>query len=527
MSLLDLVNNQDSFQYYYGGIGNFTQKSLGFGEQGGPTSFLSQPYVQVPPGSSLNIIDDITGIPTPQGEIGDIFQEKTRDSLRMRRFFQDIKYSHFFIDKQIGLQLMNPKMQVGKILGLEYTRLYNGGINTLAQIDYNGTGINIPRHGLLPLPDDGLLSYEKTVGSQNLNNDNSDNRLLKLLKESKGDEQGNVETEAGQSFNELSGWGGPNSFFGLGETNIKRYDDTSNNIDRQIVENILDGGDVALKNNFTTFTSGMYKKRSDANYTDFESERTDFRELINTYSSKKILPSYSPNDNITVRLNYSNPGSWFDRREITNVNPNFIDAISTDDSIKTNENFNDESLKDLIKFRFESINTDKPTTTSLLVFRAYLNGGINDVYSPTWEPYQYVGRAEDFFVYSHFKRDIKFGFKIAAQSRNELMPLYNKLNKLVSNTAPDLIRIGSVMRGPMMRLTIGDYIFREYGFINSLDINIDENTTWEINLENDKSIGELPHILNVNVGYTLIHKFIPSKGRRFINNTNNGVGGSE
>ena len=53
-------------------------------------------------------------------------------------------------------------------------------------------------------------------------------------------------------------------------------------------------------------------------------------------------------------------------------------------------------------------------------------------------------------------RNIDFQFKIAAQSKEEMFPLYTKLNYLVSNTTPEYSDVGR-MRTPFIKLTVGDW----------------------------------------------------------------------
>jgi hypothetical protein len=93
--------------------------------------------------------------------------------------------------------------------------------------------------------------------------------------------------------------------------------------------------------------------------------------------------------------------------------------------------------------------------------------------------------------------------------------MYQKLNYLASNLTPDYSSNG-YMRGPMMRLTIGGYLYSQPGFMTSLTYTIDESTPWEIGIndtdaESDNSVKELPHIIKVSMNYTPIHTFVPRK----------------
>ena len=65
--------------------------------------------------------------------------------------------------------------------------------------------------------------------------------------------------------------------------------------------------------------------------------------------------------------------------------------------------------KDLIRFFFEINNNDAVTNEEnfWLFFRAYLNE-FGDDYKAEWDSYKYVGRAENFYKYSGFSRNISY-----------------------------------------------------------------------------------------------------------------------
>ena len=149
-----------------------------------------------------------------------------------------------------------------------------------------------------------------------------------------------------------------------------------------------------------------------------------------------------------------------------------------------------------------------------MIFRAFLDG-FGDNFSSNWNTFKYNGRGEDFFTYQGFKRTFNFNFKIAAQSRHEMMPLYRKLNFLVSNLAPDYSNTGR-MRAPYIKLCIGAYMDRTPGILNSVNIKWNKNYPFEIALNspesgNDRKMHVLPHVLDVSCQFTPIHNFVPRK----------------
>jgi hypothetical protein len=107
------------------------------------------------------------------------------------------------------------------------------------------------------------------------------------------------------------------------------------------------------------------------------------------------------------------------------------------------------------------------------------------------------------------------GWTVAAQSKEELMPMYRKLNYLASTLTPDYTGKG-YMAGNLVQLTIGGYLYEQVGFINSLTYDVPAESPWEIGINDegnyDNTTKEMPHILKVTgFSFTPIHDFIPSK----------------
>ena len=96
-----------------------------------------------------------------------------------------------------------------------------------------------------------------------------------------------------------------------------------------------------------------------------------------------------------------------------------------------------------------------------------------------------------------------------------MMPIYRKLNFLVSQTAPDYK--GTRMRGNICRLTIGSMIDRVPGFFNSISLKWNKNYPWDISINHLEDGADkdgamvMPHVLDVSCTYTPIHNFIPKK----------------
>ena len=165
----------------------------------------------------------------------------------------------------------------------------------------------------------------------------------------------------------------------------------------------------------------------------------------------------------------------------------------------------------IIPFEFKII---EPNKDRFIYFRAFLDS-LSDNYTGDWQGTKYVGRAEDVYNYTGFSRDVSFAFKIAALSKEELEPLYKKINLLAGTTAPTYDTNGSFMRGTLTRVTIGDYLKETNGFVSSVGLSWDVAYPWEIDLENE-DILKVPHILNVDISFTPIHNFAPQTTSTYI-----------
>lgn len=174
-------------------------------------------------------------------------------------------------------------------------------------------------------------------------------------------------------------------------------------------------------------------------------------------------------------------------------------GISLEDESEIQEAYGEQ----LLPFSFSSITPDVSNT---LFFNAFLDS-YTDNYTGTWNGTQYVGRAEQFYTYQGFGRDINFGFKVAAFKKEDINRMYRKLNLLAATTAPSYSEEGNFMRGTLTRITVGDLLFRQNGFITGVDLSWNTTYPWEIDVDNDKKVSRVPHLLDVSVKFTPIHTF--------------------
>lgn len=212
------------------------------------------------------------------------------------------------------------------------------------------------------------------------------------------------------------------------------------------------------------------------------------------------------------RVNLGDQGKIsFDRSAYSNTDPDTQDKLNLLDVSNTRID-GTNSARDLAKFYFEIITPDE---SKFLHFRAFIDS-IDDSYNADWQGFKYVGRADSFYTYGGFERDINISFKIAAATRAEMKPLYRKMVYLASSTAPTYGGQG-FMRGTLARMTIGSYFSQLPGVITSVKYNLIDDMPWEISMQSpeqggDSDVQELPMGLQCNVSFKVIHDFAPQTG---------------
>ena len=455
---------------------------------------------------------------TPSNEI---------DRIRILNFLKDAPRGKIFIQKQVGLQLTNPNTQVPDTLQfvglslnnqvLPTTRTYNP-LNTIAQVATQGTGIHFNRHGVVPTLYESLRTTYQYIAANT--NTPTENRLLLLstikLRESNGyqfvaeDIVGlNAVNRLGISPAQsqiLNYQGGPGSVYGIGSTIIKRatstipakayskialtYQQIAEQNTRQDTDNPL----IAQVQDFRGFLRDS-QGSSEVAWGDYEK-----------YSSEKNFQIGNPGTNVYPRITYNSViAPAID--ELNRSSPFYYNA-ATQTPWDANGN-----MKDMIKFAFECMSNDYPGDAVGLVFRAFLDGSIQDSNTAAYNSFKYLGRGETFRVYQGFDRNISFAFKILVQTRSEMQPLYRKLNHLISQVYPDYSPAQSFMRGSVVKLTIGDYLYRVPGFLDSVNVTLGTDVGWEILLGqyDESDVAQLPFVVDVNCTFKPILNILPRR----------------
>lgn len=181
--------------------------------------------------------------------------------------------------------------------------------------------------------------------------------------------------------------------------------------------------------------------------------------------------------------------------------------------------------QDFIKFFFtgpklspgqnKNSGNNKALEDDAIVFRATIDS-VTDSFSPQWTPVTMIGRADPNYHYTAYSRNVNVNFTVYATDRDEMKPIWRKLNALAGYTAPTYNANDISMEGPWIRFTLGDLFFQQAAVITSLTYTLhDANTTWEINIEDDPEMMQAPKKISVNIILNIVTNELPQKGGKF------------
>jgi len=517
-------------------------KSLRFGrdKQGGGSS--NQPYIVTPIPEG-----DTTGASELYGDFllrGGALRPTivTRNTSRLVKFLADFQTGDgvSFIAKQNLLARLNPP-SIG-----EPNRIYSPiAANTIAQTaDPTGT-IHFNKDGLnLSTPYNN--TYERRTFNQNADFPNR-NRLVKLTNNKIAGKTSSISLIYGVTNvpgNILTYNGGAGSIGGFGTTKINRVSVTDQNSSYIQLGNGISGtrNNTSTPNlSFTNRTISDLSSTSPISGTRvYQSEATtiltDFREQIkedNPVAATKLVSSNYRDFNrqSTYRITDSGNRSFIRTDQYKGAEDqqgNLISDPVTMKSIYSSDEVDKEMRNsDFIKFWIARLDNDSTNGKKEYIhLRAYLSG-ISDNFQADFNDFKYVGRAETFKTYKGFDRSFSFTLKVAALSKVELAPIITKLNYIASLTAPDYSS-GGFMRSNIVYLTLGDYLDNVPGFIESVNITIPDDTSFEIARGADGEPEEttvdgtqvktqqLPKYAEMQINFKPIHSILPEVGARFI-----------
>lgn len=484
------------------------------------------------------------------------------DTLRIGKFLTDLPKGPLFLIKQVGLQLSNPRIETKQIsvgngtgiLGFVTkvantisnnfgpTRIYNLGLNTIAQIPLTAFGQHLNRHGFKPVQDENT-KYFSVVKD---NNENGTNRLVGLKNKLIGVDTSDKTTKLKKTFNSLLNIassfgavipikplnetqlniddyaGGPGSLYGIGRTVIKRYDFTgikdknqisfvdeinlNNKIDLRTYQGLsLEGPSIAYPSSSIDYTNASLNQNaiiygSPANKT--------YQTLYNKLNDDKSgIKSYS--HTIPTELQYK----FYDLGAEISPSPNKFnpnpELIVNKENVDGKFRYNGQSLDNVfnrtdskllqVVFRIVTANNTLGNGADQINLSAYMNG-FKDNFNATWNEVNYNGRSDSFYIYNKGKRDVSFNLQIPCFTNNQLFEKHRALGQLASVTAGTYNN--EFLQGVLIKLNVGNYIVGEYAKLDSISYSIPENATWDVD-------NKLAMYIEASFAFTIIHKDLP------------------
>ena len=174
------------------------------------------------------------------------------------------------------------------------------------------------------------------------------------------------------------------------------------------------------------------------------------------------------------------------------------------------DRYDSTKIPDFVDFKFrvksygDYESGEGVTNTSknkILIFSAIINS-LSDAVSPEYNEVRYLGRPDKFYTYNGVDRDISVSFTLYPKTRQEFPFLAEKLNYLVGLTYPQYSATNAML-APYVDLTLGDMFNNQPGYISSLNVNVQDNTTWEIDAF------QFPKHITCDLTFRLIGRHVP------------------
>jgi len=491
-------------------------KDLRFGKDrpGGGSS--NQPYIKSSPPNSVSDLGT-TGGPDFLLRGGTLTPNRIfEDGSRLTQMFADTKSPNgllFTAKQNILSRTAVAKNGDGKAL--------NEGVylptSTLLSAAGNPIGLHLNKQGINPLK--GLGGNEDNIFNNILNFDPLGNPTYsELVKRQDNTDTGHLkklfENKLSSSNTTLYEYqGGPNSNLGVGKTTIPFSKDRTNFTIKQL-NNLKDFNVFPyLYNEISNLESSRLNPITKQNYLNLRGK---------TGGSKTTVDYTNYSKRLEGRVNLGNPGNKSLKDRTYDYNPSnlkgdekALDKITAYPLYKKSGVggiSQSEELNDLVKFRIGVIDNNDPSKKTYIHFRAFLDD-MSDSYTAQWDEQKFMGRGENFYKYNGFDRSVSLGWTIAAQSKGELMPMYQKLNYLASSLTPDYSSNG-YMRGNLITLTVGGYLYEQVGVLTSLTYTVPQESPWEIAIDtngnSDPTVKEMQHMIRVTgFNFKPIHDFVP------------------
>ena len=192
-----------------------------------------------------------------------------------------------------------------------------------------------------------------------------------------------------------------------------------------------------------------------------------------------------------------------DYREVLK-NANAEGIIGDDLNASSYGGYDEQTDYDWVELSFETPQTqDAKQRRRIMQFRASINS-INESVTPEYSEQRYLGRPDKYYTYAGADRDINIDFTLYPKTAQEFPFLAEKLNYLVGLCYPEYNSSG-FMLAPFTKFSLGSMFHDAPGYISSLQVNVQDNTTWEVDFF------KFPKHITCALTYRYIGQYLPHK----------------
>lgn len=185
-------------------------------------------------------------------------------------------------------------------------------------------------------------------------------------------------------------------------------------------------------------------------------------------------------------------------------NSNAKGQLGDDVNALSYSDYGEDDELDWVQLSFATQQTiENKTQTKHLQFRASINS-VNESITPEYNEQKYLGRPDKYYTYSGVDRDVNIDFTLYPKTATEFPFLTEKLNYLVGLCYPEYNTSG-FMIAPYTRFTLGNMFDDAPGYISSLQVNVQDNTTWEFDMF------QFPKHITCALTFRYIGKYLPHK----------------
>jgi hypothetical protein len=181
----------------------------------------------------------------------------------------------------------------------------------------------------------------------------------------------------------------------------------------------------------------------------------------------------------------------------------YVASSESDRSKMANTGMYGRDDSSILSVEFSQINPFSGNINTSQSFSGYING-YSENYSSNWNDIKYNGRAEFLYNFVSYKKTASFNLQIPIFRAEDLEPTHNRLKSLQNGLAGKYKE--SRLGGIITKIKLGYYLNNQPCIINSLNIKIPDEASW------DWGIGTLAYstLLEASFNITVIDDKIPT-----------------